>query len=244
MRTQQTSAIATISVLAFLLAACDGTPPVTSVEHELAYSSSAKMLGPDVCAPGQPFSLVSSNSYFPLTVGSWWELAGEEDGETIRLRIDILNQIEMVGGVATRVLKETEWVDGVLAEESYNYFAENGDGVACYFGEAVDIFQNGMVSHEGSWRADEAGNAPGVFMPAEPLPGTMFQMEVAPGVAEDQGKIVGTGAVTVPAGTFAKTIRVRELNPLDAGKDYKWYAAAVGIIVDGPLRLTSYLVVP
>jgi hypothetical protein len=244
MGTHRISVFVASVALAVLLAACDPTSPAAPVPQDVAYGSSPKMLGPDFCAFGQPFSLVSTSPYFPLTVGSWWELSGEDDGEPIRLRIDILDQTEVVGGVTTRVLKETEWVDGVLAEQSYNYFAENADGVVCYFGEAVDIFENGQVSHQGAWRADQPGNAPGLFMPADPQPGMMFQMEIAPGVAEDEGKIVGTGAVTVPAGTFTQTIRVREFNPLDAGKDYKWYAAGVGILIDGPLLLNAFLVVP
>jgi hypothetical protein len=240
METHGTSMIIGAALSAVLLVGCDQTPPLAPSDNERAYGTSAKMLGPEVCAFGQNFSLGSTNAYFPLTVGSFWELRGEEDGEQIRLRIDILNQTELVGGVTTRVLKETEWVNDVLREESFNFFAENPGGTACYFGEFVNIYENGGVSHEGSWRADAAGNSPGVFMPADPQEGMMFQAEVAPGVAEDQVQIVGTGAVTVPAGTFTQTIRTREFNPLDRGKEYKWYAARVGIIVDGPLTLRSY----
>jgi hypothetical protein len=46
--------------------------------------------------------------------------------------------------------------------------------------------------------------------------------------------------VTVPAGTFTDTIRVRDFNPLDGSKGFKVYAPNVGIIVDGPLNLISY----
>jgi hypothetical protein len=82
----------------------------------------------------------------------------------------------------------------------------------CYFGETVDMYEDGVVvSHEGSWRADEPGNAPGVFMPARPKPGMKFAQEVAPGVAEDRARIVARGfTITVPAGTFTTTIRVSE----------------------------------
>ena len=63
---------------------------------------------------------------------------------------------------------------------------------------------------------------------------------MAPGVAEDQAQVVGQGPVTVPAGSFAQTIRVREFNPLDGEKDYKVHAAGVGLIIDGILELVSY----
>jgi hypothetical protein len=98
--------------------------------------------------------------------------------------------------------------------------------------------------NDGSWRADGRrglpGLAPGIFMPAAPKPGMHFQQEVAPGVAEDEATIVGTGAVETPFGTFEDTIRVREANPIDGDKGYKAYAKGVGLIVDGPLSLISF----
>jgi hypothetical protein len=77
-------------------------------------------------------------------------------------------------------------------------------------------------------------------MPAEPEVGMSFEQEIAPGVAEDQATIVGTGTVKVPAGTFAGAIKVRDFNPLDGSKGFKFYAPGVGLIVDGPLRLISF----
>jgi hypothetical protein len=58
-----------------------------------------------------------------------------------------------------------------------------------------------------------------------------------PEIAEDAGMIVGVGSVTVLAGTFTQTIRVRESNPIDGDKDYKVFAAGTGVIIDGPLEL-------
>ena len=61
-----------------------------------------------------------------------------------------------------------------------------------------------------------------------------------PGIAEDEGFITNrTGKVTVPAGTFPQTIRVRESNPLDGSQGYKTFASGVGLIIDGPLSLVS-----
>jgi hypothetical protein len=98
--------------------------------------------------------------------------------------------------------------------------------------------------NDGSWRADGRhglpGLAPGIFMPASPKPGVHFQQEVAPGVAEDEARIVGTGSVATPFETFEETIRVREANPIDGDKGYKAYAKGVGLIVDGPLSLISF----
>jgi hypothetical protein len=191
------------------------------------------------------FTLASLNPYYPITVGSQWVLEGEEEGEFVHLQVTILNETEQVGGVTTRVLEERELHDGELAEVSRNFFANTSEGNLCYLGEETDTYENGViVSHEGSWRADEPGNAPGIFMPADPQPGMKFPAEVAPGVAEDENKIVGIGPITVPAGRFTETIRIREFDPLTAEKDRKVFAAGVGTIIDGTLSLVSFHLEP
>lgn len=199
------------------------------------------LLDASTCAFGQSFTLESLNDYFPLEVGSRWTLAGEEDGALIEVVTRVLNKTEVVGGVTTRVVEEVEREDGELVEISRNFFAVTADGTVCYFGEEVDIYEDRkIVSHEGAWRADAPGNFPGIIMPANPTPGTSFQIEGAPGVAEDFAKIVGGGAVEVPAGEFAETIRVRDTNPLTGEVGTKVYARFVGLIVDGPISLVSY----
>ena len=209
---------------------------------DITAAANQQVLDIALCAANQGgFSATSTNPYFPFQTGSQWIYDGEESGVPIHLEITALNKQEMVGGVRTQVIEERETANDTLTEVSRNFFAQTSQGEVCYFGESVDIYEGGVVvSHEGSWRGDDAGNAPGIIMPASPKPGMKFQFESAPGIAEDQGTIVGTGPEEVPAGRFTETIRIREFNPLDGGKDLKIYAAGVGLIVDGTLRLTSY----
>lgn len=225
--------------VAGLLQACERPLPSQDQSTELL---AIVQLSPDLCSPSTGgFTLASTNAFFPLQVGRRWVLEGEEDGVPVQLQIEVLRGTEVVAGVTTHILEERESQGGVLVEDSRNFFAEAGDGTVCYFGEDVDIYDGGhIVSHEGSWRADQPGNRPGIIMPADPHPGMKFQMEGAPGVAQDEGTIIGTGKVTVPAGTFTETIRVREFNPLDGSRDEKVYAANVGILVDPPVVLLSY----
>jgi hypothetical protein len=171
------------------------------------------------------------------------------------LQITVLTETETLysgrNAVTTRVVEETEWEDSNangmiddgenLIEISRNFFAQTQDGTVCYFGEEVDIYEGGqVVSHEGAWRADESGNAPGIFMPANPQVGMAYQQEIAPGVAEDQATIVRRGSFTVLAGTFADTLTVRDFNPLDGSRSTKVYAQGVGLIADSPLELIRY----
>jgi hypothetical protein len=209
-----------------------------------------------LCAPSEnTFTLTIDNSYFPLPVGQQWVYQGNEQGQTVGLQITVLNKQEKLYSgrdtVTTRVVEETEWDDANgnheidegenLIEVSRNFFAQTQDGTVCYFGEEVDIYEDGVVvSHEGAWRADDPGNAPGIFMPADPEVGMTYQQEVAPDVAEDRATIVRRGSFTVPVGTFADTITVRDFNPLDGSRSTKVYALDVGLIADDVLELVSY----
>ena len=206
-----------------------------------ALGAAAKKLGAALCSADQAgFTIGSGNPYFPLgPVGRQWILTGEEHGETIRLQITVLDRTRVIQGVTTRVIEERESIGGELFEVSWNYFARAPDGTICYFGEDVDIYEDAGISHQGAWCAGHGENQPGIFMPADPQPGMKFPIEIAPDVAEDEGTIVGIGPLEVPLGRFTGTIRVREFNPLDGGKDYKVYAAGTGVIVDGPLALAE-----
>jgi hypothetical protein len=234
--------LATATALALLSSlACESTPvdPVEGLptESEGLEPAAKKQLDPDLCALDRPgFTLESENDFFPLGVGSWWFLRGKEDGELIEVRIRVLNQTEDVGGVTTRVVQEREWVDGELLEVSRNFFAEASDETVCYFGEEVDIYEDGeIVSHDGAWRADDPGNRPGIIMPANPRRGMTFQMEGAPGVAEDVGEVVRRGWITV---------WIQESSPLEGGAgDIKGFAEDIGLIVDGPISLRRWNVV-
>jgi hypothetical protein len=246
MRWKRALATATLGAAALLVA------PTASMS-----ASPVTELDPALCSPDQnTFSLTIDNSYFPLPVDQQWVYQGRDQGQTVGLRITALDATETFYSgrtrVTTRVVEELEWEDAnanaqvdageTLIEVSNNYFAQTQDGTVCYFGEAVDIYEDGVVvSHEGAWRADEEGNAPGIFMPASPQPGMTYQQEFAPGVAEDRATIVRSGrTVTVPAGTFVDTIEVRDFNPLDGSRSTKVYARDVGLIRDVPLDLVSY----
>jgi hypothetical protein len=217
--------------------------------------SASALVDPGLCSPNQTFTLTINNPYFPLEVGQQWVYVGKEQGETIGLQITVLDETERLypgrQAITTRVVEEVEWLDenadGVidpnepLIEVSRNFFAQTQDGTVCYFGEEVDIYEDGeIVSHEGAWRADDRGNAPGIYMPAEPQPGMTFQQEIAPGVAEDTATILRFGTVRVPAGTFTNAITVRDFNPLDGSRGTKVYAPGVGLVDDDGLQLIRY----
>ena len=199
-----------------------------------------RQLDISICAPDAgPFSATIDHPFFSLPVRTEWILEGEDDkGAEVRVEITSLDETEAVAGVTTRVVEEREWEDGELIEVSRNFFVRAPDGTVCYYGEDVDIYEDGeVVSHEGAWRAGDDGNQPGILMPANPALGQLFQQELAPGIAEDEAEIVAVGeAVEVPLGSFDDTVRFLERNPLDGDTSTKVYARDVGLLVDDELE--------
>jgi hypothetical protein len=182
--------------------------------------------------------------YFNLIPGLKLVFEGEDEGEELRLVITVTNQTRVVDGVRTRVVKEVETADGELVEISWNYVAIHEDTKdVFYFGEDVDIYENGqVVSHDGAWRSGVNGARFGLLMPGDPEVGMTFFQERAPGVALDEAEIVRTNArVRVPAGTFRDCLKVEETTVLEPGAvSVKFHAPGIGLLVDGVLELVRF----
>src|SRR3989338_2375129 len=169
----------------------------------------AQQLDISVCDPVKGnFSTDINNPYFPYPAGKVSVLEDEKG----KVQISSLDLTETVAGVETRVIEEKEWEDGNLTEISRNFFAQTQDGTVCYFGEDVDIYENGQITaHDGAWRAGEGDNKPGIMMPANPIVGQSYEQEIAPGVAEDKAKHEAfEKSFTTPAGIFNDVLLVKE----------------------------------
>ena len=186
---------------------------------------------------------VGRNPYFVLEPGWQLVLEGEEDGETARLTITVLDQTRTVTGVETRVVEEREEEDGELVEVSRNYMAISSlTGALGYFGEEVDIYEDGrVVKHDGAWLAGEDGARFGLLLPGSPRVGARFYQEVAPGAALDRAEITGLFETLVtPAGRFERCLQVRESSALERGSEVKLHAPGIGLVQEEHLRLVRY----
>lgn len=186
-----------------------------------------------------------TNPYFlPLQPGRFLSFKGKDDGKDITLLITVLDRTKVVNGVRCAVVREKEWTDGELTEISFNYFAICRDcHDVFYFGEDVDIYENGkVVNHDGAWLAGKNGAKPGLLMPGRPLNGARYFQEIAPGVALDQAEHHDDRmTVETPAGTFKNCLFVVETTPLEPGHlSLKYYARGVGLIQDGVVKLIDF----
>jgi len=219
-----------VMLLAGVLFACS-TPAVVAAQ---TWTDQFPMEKSDLASSG-------SNPYFILEPGYQLYLKSA-DGD---LTITVLNETKVVDGVETRIVEERETEGGKLIEVSRNYFAisKQNNGVF-YFGEDVDMYnKKGEVSgHGGSWHAGENGAKAGLMMPGIALLGARYYQEVAPKIAMDRAEIVSLSeSLTVPAGTFKSVLKTEETTPLEPGvKEYKYYAAGVGLLKDGDMKLVRY----
>jgi hypothetical protein len=192
------------------------------------------------------FTTKITNRYWPLSKVRRTVFRGREGGARVRVVSRVLKRKRRVAGVRVAIVAVREFEDGELVERTKDYFAQDRKGRVWYFGEKVDDIENGrVVGHEGQWLAGTNGAKPGLFMPARPRRGQVFEQERAPGVAEDRSKVVGVNIeARTPAGQFDRCIRTRDFAPLDNRTEFKIYCAGVGLVRekprDGRVDLVSY----
>jgi hypothetical protein len=190
------------------------------------------------------FSSTGRNPFFILEPNYQLVLGGEDAGDAAQLTITVLNETREVNGTQTRVIEERESVGGELVEISRNFFAicEETNNVF-YFGEEVDIYENGMiVDHEGAWLAGEGTNRAGIIMPGTTLLGARYYQEIAPSLALDRAEIIDMEeAIQTPSGDFSDTLITRETTELEPDVvELKYYAAGIGLIQEEDLKLEHY----
>lgn len=175
------------------------------------------------------------NPYFPLEAGTTFILEGESDGEDIRIEMYVTDQIKEIMGVTTMVIREREWEDGELVEDTFDWYANDNDGNVWYFGEDSKEYDDGKLeSTAGSWEAGVDGAEPGILMKADPEIGDIYQQEYYEGEAEDMAEVLSLDAsVTVEYGSFENCLQTKEWTPLEPDvEEHKYYASGVGLLLE------------
>ncbi len=178
------------------------------------------------------FTHVISNPYFPLIPGTTFTVIEKEGRETRENKATVTHETKTVMGVKCVIVHDTVTIEGVLLEDTYDWYAQAKDGAVWYFGETTKEFKSGgRVSTAGSWEAGVKGAQPGIIMPSNPRPGAPYKQEFFAGEAEDVGQVVAVGeAITVPHGSFKDCVKIKEWSMLESGHAYKWFAKGVGFV--------------
>jgi hypothetical protein len=174
------------------------------------------------------------NEFFPLKPGTTFFYEGTTDGIPSTDEFFVTHETKLVKGVTTTVVRDRAFEDGVLVEETLDWFAQDSQGNVWYFGEdAKELDSSGNVtSTEGSWEAGVDGAEEGIIMEADPKVGDRYQEESAPGVAEDRAEVLSrTDSGCVSFGCFDGILRTKNDSPLEPDViEEKLYAPGVGFI--------------
>jgi hypothetical protein len=171
--------------------------------------------------------------YFPLVPGTTYhyvEAAGTRLSDDV---VTVTHETKVIVGVTCTVVHDQLKTNGMLVEDTYDWYAQDKQGNVWYFGEDSREFKPvGEVSTEGSWEAGVHGAQPGIIMKAELAPGAPYRQEYLAGHAEDMGQIVAVGdSVKVPYGSFRNCVRIKEWSAIEKGSgELKWYAKGVGFV--------------
>ena len=206
--------------------AADGATPALD---PLAGTPYAPVINPD------DFAGSITNAYIPLIPGTTRVYESQTADGLERIEVTVLDETRVVLGVTTTIVRDTVTLDGVLVEDTFDWFAQDEAGNVWYFGEAVDNYEDGVLAdHAGSWEAGVNGAQPGIVMFADPAAhaGEPYRQEYFPGEAEDMGRVVGAARpLTVPFGSFEDVVQTEDWTPLEPDvREHKYYARGVGVI--------------
>ena len=169
------------------------------------------------------------NTWYSLTPGTQFVYRGVKEGKSARDVVTVTPGAKPILSVPTTVVHDQLFLDGELAEETNDWYAQDEDGNVWYFGEATRELTNGKVtSTEGSWQAGIGGAAPGLIMEADPKVGHAYAQEHFKGEAEDHAQVV---SLTTAIGGYHGAQLTKEWTPLEPGViDHKYYVPGVGLV--------------
>lgn len=196
----------------------------------------AKLVPADFIAASN-FVTGVSNPYFPLNIGDtlWYRLYAVEDGDSVfeDSYVAVTNETKIIEGINCIVIRDYVTIDGVVSEDTYDWYAQDIYGNVWYLGEDTKkYFEDGTYTTEGSFEHGVDGAVGGLFMLANPEDhiGHQYQQENYIGFAEDRAKIIGVNeTITIEIGTFINCVKTAETSPLAPGiLGYKYYAPGIG----------------
>ena len=170
------------------------------------------------------------NPYLPLKPGALFVYRSPHGS----VNFEVTRKTQKIQGVTCVVVHDVGFVDGKLEEDTFDYFAQDKAGNVWYFGEDTAQYANGVVvGVEGAWKTGVDGAKPGIVMPAAPKAGATYRQEFLLGTAEDAAEVKSLSApVSVPYGSFSKSLRTREFSPLEpSAVEAKYYVKDVGQVL-------------
>lgn len=184
---------------------------------------------------------IIDNPYFPMTASGTRVYEGEVDGVVERFQLTNIGAGPVLLGVQTYTQRDRAFEDGLLVEETFDYYAQDLFGNVWYFGEDVTNYEyddDGVlidVNEDSSWLAGVNSALPGYIMPAAPSPGFSYYQEFAPfDAAIDEAQILASDfALSLLTGDYLDVLVVLETLATEPGeRGIKYYVPGFGLIAE------------
>jgi hypothetical protein len=196
-------------------------------------STSSVTSTPDHVVPAD-FVAAVTNPYFPLQPGTVFNFVNKEDAVTQNVTVTVTHDTKVILGVPCTVVHDVVMQSGQLAEDTFDWYAQDKDGTVWYFGEDTKAYaSDGSFSTEGSFEAGVNGAKPGFIIKLHPTVGDAYRQEFAAGVAEDRAEILSVDeSATVQAGSFQHCVKTKDFSDLEPGvTENKFFCPNTGQIL-------------
>ncbi len=141
-------------------------------------------------------NLTNPNPYFPLVTGYHWEFEGSE-----HVTVEVLDKVKLIAGNHCFVVNDRVIVDGVVVENTDDWFAHAKNGDVYYAGELSGDFETfegdvppdpELITLEGSFKTRRDRAKPGIAFFRHPHKGKVYRQEYDLNNAEDMAEIIST----------------------------------------------------
>jgi hypothetical protein len=182
-----------------------------------------------------------SNKWLPLKPGTQWVRQGRTDVGHRRLPHRVVSTVtdvyKQVDGVRTVAVLDQDIDGGEVAQQSIDFFAEDGQGNVWDLGSYAEGYEGGRFANvDDAWAAGVKGGKPGIIMLGDPRMGTpQYFVARPPGEDADVAQVVKTGVSwCVPFKCFKDVVVVREGKASAPDNEFKYFAPGVGQIDNEP----------
>ena len=219
-------------------ASSDATDALTTCKAGRAVRKAAcKRFGPAAYQPMiDPANFVPNidNPYFPLTPGTTFTYVSHLGQDVNEDDFVVTHNTKLILGVTCTEVHDTVKTNGVVVEDTLDWFAQDQAGNVWYFGEdTMELAGGRPTTLAGTFVTGVNRASPGIIMEAHSTVGDFYRQEFALGDAEDYAEVVSLNeSVTVPYGSFPNCLKTKETTPLEPDLlENKFYAPTVGNVL-------------
>ncbi|MCC7294041.1 MAG: hypothetical protein IT449_18425 [Phycisphaerales bacterium] len=196
-----------------------------------------EVLGADAYDPGiDPSDFVAGvdNPYFPLTPGTTYVYEQHDDEGVEHQELTVTHDTRVILGVTCIQVHDVVALNGVVIEDTLDWYAQDARGNVWYFGEIAMNFDDGWLTDvDGSWIGGVHRAKPGIIMQADAQTGNVYRQEFDLGNAEDVAGVLSLiESVDVPYAHFDGCMLTEDYTPIEPdAREHKFYASGIGQVL-------------